>query len=178
MVKDTRMSLMSSTGAFSGEFEITEKWSGYNDDIDLGSSILIARNKITTIGRALKNTVKINHLAISGTHCMIWVVQFDENSVPLVYIKDMSLNGTYVNGSRLAKKEVMLLRHGDIVSIPFGLEMEFRAVYGGAESDVGQQLIEENYIRTNFGLWTIKDRVLGNGTFGYVRLIPTILWRG
>jgi meiosis-specific serine/threonine-protein kinase MEK1 len=178
MVKDTKMSLMSSAGAFSGEFEITKSWSGYNDDIDLGSSLLIARNKIITIGRALNNTVRLNHLAISGTHCIIWVVQFDENSVPLVYIKDISLNGTYINDRRLAKKEVVLLHHGDMVSIPFGLEMEFRAAYGSAESDVGQQLIEENYIRTNFSRWTIKDRVLGNGTFGYVRLITTILLRG
>lgn len=162
------MNTKSSANPFCGELDILEKFATFHSDVDIRSTLMLNRHEMITIGRALNSTLTISHLAISGTHCIIWVVQFDEDSVPLVYVKDVSLNGTYLNERRLKRNDVALLNHGDILSIPFGLEMEFSAVHGHREIDIGKQVIDDNSIRREFNQWVIKDRVLGNGTFGYV----------
>lgn len=62
-----------------------------------------------TIGRKPENDVAIDNLAVSGFHAKI----FRENDAYV--LEDMgSLNGTYVNGERITRKN---LRHGDIVLI-------------------------------------------------------------
>lgn len=138
---------------------------GYNADLE---SIIIEKDKQLTIGRLETNSLIIDHNAVSGVHCRIWSVQFDENSIPLVYLKDTSLNGTFVNGLRISKNETYLLNNGDLITIKFGVSLKFLSIYGEDEMNYGKSLILTDNIQTQFSKWVVKERILGNGTFGNV----------
>lgn len=141
-----------------------------NEKFTDGVCVLVLKDEFLNIGRSDSNTITIDHPAVSSSHCCIWSVQFDEDSIPLIYIKDISLNGTFINGERLVKNQVYLLSNYDIVSIDFGISFKYMSVYGDNESSIGDCLIEDNNITVDFPNWLVKNRVLGNGTFGYVTL--------
>ncbi|KAH3686233.1 hypothetical protein WICPIJ_002790 [Wickerhamomyces pijperi] len=131
-------------------------------------SIVIEKDKQLTIGRSESNSLIIDHTAVSSVHCRVWAIQFDENSIPLVYIKDTSLNGTFVNKEKISKNQTYLLNHGDVITIKFGVSLKFLSVLGADELSYGRSLIQTDKIQTQFAKWVVKERVLGNGTFGNV----------
>lgn len=136
--------------------------------LSIDHTIQIHLDSKIKIGRARFNTLQVHHPAVSSFHCVIWTVQFDENSVPLVYLKDLSLNGTFVNGVQLQKDQIQLLNHNDVITVKCGVKLEYLSIFGDNEEAVGRTVILEEEIDTEFPNWLIKNKVLGNGTFGFV----------
>ena len=65
------------------------------------------------LGRGAKSAIVINHAKISTRHC---VIERAADSMA-VSIKDMSTNGTYLNGKRLMKGRPHKLRSGDEIGL-------------------------------------------------------------
>lgn len=42
----------------------------------------------------------------------------DDNAHPVVYIKDTSSNGTYLNAQPMKRNEEVLLNEGDVITLP------------------------------------------------------------
>ncbi|NMM78963.1 FHA domain-containing protein [Acidovorax sp. SRB_24] len=64
----------------------------------------------TTLGRRPYNDIVIDHLAVSGEHAVLHMLE-----AQAVEIEDLnSTNGTYVNGKAIGRQ---LLRHGDTVEL-------------------------------------------------------------
>ncbi|KAH3674192.1 hypothetical protein WICMUC_003434 [Wickerhamomyces mucosus] len=148
--------------------ELDPEVESYGADGGNLKTITIERDKSITIGRSQSNSLIITHPSISVVHCLIWNIQFDEHSIPLVYIKDESLNGTFLNGHNIGKGATYLLNHNDIITIKFGVSLRFQSAYGFDESNYGRSVIQQNCIATDFEKWKVNDRILGNGTFGNV----------
>lgn len=155
-----------------GELVVVDRYNDLGEDDNMADSVALYKGIRLTIGRNVNNDIVINHPAVSGEHCIIWAIQFDDNSIPLIYLKDLSLNGTYVNDNKIAKNSVSLLKHGDVITIEYGVEIEYQSVFGYQESEYGEEIISKGSICKEFKNWAISNRILGNGTFGYVRFIP------
>jgi meiosis-specific serine/threonine-protein kinase MEK1 len=165
---------MSNEGKVLAELLIKETYNDSAISIDQkfvsNDSIVIIKNKILRIGRSDNNTITIDHPAVSNNHCIIWPVQFDDDSIPLIYLKDVSLNGSFINGVKMEKNQIYLFNNYDVLSIEYGISIQYVSIYGDNEDAVGNCLIEDNKICTDFDNWSVKSRILGNGTFGYVIL--------
>lgn len=151
-----------------GELLLVDRYNDTGEDDNMPDSVPLYKGVRITIGRNDNNDIILNHAAISGIHCIVWSIQFDENSIPLVYLKDVSLNGTYINDVKLSKNSVCLLNHGDIIAIEYGIEVEYQSVFGYQESEFGENIITNSSVCKEFKNWSISNRILGNGTFGYV----------
>ncbi|KAJ1978571.1 hypothetical protein H4R35_001852 [Dimargaris xerosporica] len=86
--------------------------------------VLLLYNKLIQgykVGRHQSSDIPISNFQVSQTHCCIFTnstsVIPDPSTSVSVYIKDLSLNGTYVNGSLLGKGNRTLLVHGDMVCL-------------------------------------------------------------
>ncbi|EIW77634.1 Pkinase-domain-containing protein [Coniophora puteana RWD-64-598 SS2] len=120
---------------------------------------------VISIGRTSEgNAVVLPHITIGNPHC---VLQWDErcNGKSHVTVKDLSGNGTWINGNDIRKGQTAILRDGD--EITFGqykanrsssLE-DFRFIYRHKASALHRSVVEEFY---QFG-----DQ-LGQGAFGTV----------
>ncbi|MBD8088339.1 FHA domain-containing protein, partial [Limosilactobacillus sp. c11Ua_112_M] len=64
----------------------------------------------------------LTHPSISSIHCVFWCVFFDEDSIPMFYVKDCSLNGTYLNGLLLKRDKTYLLNDCDTIELSRGNE--------------------------------------------------------
>lgn len=157
-----------------GELLLVDRYNDTGEDDNMSDSVVLYKGSRITIGRNNNNNIVINHPAISGVHCIIWVIQFDDNSIPLVYLKDVSLNGTYINDMKLTKNCVSLLTHGDVIAIEYGIEIEYQSVFGFQESEIGENVISNSSVCKELKNWSISNRILGNGTFGYVWYIPCV----
>ncbi|CCK70304.1 serine/threonine protein kinase MEK1 KNAG_0E00360 [Huiozyma naganishii CBS 8797] len=128
------------------------------------------------IGRHTKEcTLVLNDPAISAVHCTLWVTVFDEESIPIFYIRDTSLNGTTVNGITLAKNVAYPLRNNDIVdlwpAVPSNTGCTGRIVFkfrSNFKEVLGYDVYSHLHIQKTVGTWEILPKVIGNGTFGHV----------
>lgn len=119
------------------------------------------------IGRSPKeNCMCISNPAISAIHCMVWMILFDETSIPMYYLRDCSLNGTYINGTKLLKENVAILNDGDLIELceNSGKFLKFSCQ---PSTPSLPKKITINYTE-NVDNWNISNIVVGNGTFGYV----------
>lgn len=166
------LSSLPSMGDYCGELEIHHV-EGASQNMELTGNdlhIIPLYNKSRiSIGRSPLSSLVLSKFTVSNIHCLIWVVLFDEQSVPLVYLKDVSRNGTWLNDKKMIKNQVVFLNHADTISIPDVLEMEFRTMYGNAEQDRCMDMIQELSIKSTIRPWHLMHRLLGNGTFGHVR---------
>ncbi|CDR37645.1 CYFA0S01e14048g1_1 [Cyberlindnera fabianii] len=165
------LSSLPSMGDYCGELEIHHV-EGASQNMELTGNdlhIIPLYNKSRiSIGRSPLSSLVLSKFTVSNIHCLIWVVLFDEQSVPLVYLKDVSRNGTWLNDKKMIKNQVVFLNHADTISIPDVLEMEFRTMYGNAEQDRCMDMIQELSIKSTIRPWHLMHRLLGNGTFGHV----------
>eukprot|EP01102_Stenamoeba_stenopodia_P008771 TRINITY_DN255_c0_g3_i1.p1 TRINITY_DN255_c0_g3~~TRINITY_DN255_c0_g3_i1.p1 ORF type:complete len:519 (-),score=86.09 TRINITY_DN255_c0_g3_i1:12-1568(-) len=69
-------------------------------------------NKDTNIGRSRKCVIRLNDPRVSAVHCNITRSYSGD-----VILKDLSSNGTWVNGTLVGKNNVMSLRSGDKISL-------------------------------------------------------------
>ncbi|AAS52299.2 ADR379Cp [Eremothecium gossypii ATCC 10895] len=128
-------------------------------------NIQVEPGHLLRIGRNLEECdVVLAHPSVSSVHCTVWGIQFDGESVPMCYIRDCSLNGTYVNGQSLLKGESYMLQDGDVISIPNDCEFRFSAV----STCYSPLLFEQLGIKRRVGEWEITPQVVGSGTFGQV----------
>lgn len=112
--------------------------------------------------------LQIDDPSISSPHCYIWVIQFDDSTIPIVYLKDASLNGVYLNGKRVHRNNVIIIQHDDEIKIQNGVQVRFN-----------QLLLNDNYNQrlplTEIPLnsientdWILSNRTIGVGSFGKV----------
>ncbi|GMM38872.1 serine/threonine protein kinase [Saccharomycopsis crataegensis] len=134
----------------------------------------ISKNDIVKIGRNPMNNNLIleNEILVSKSHCAIWPIQFEENSAPLIYLKDTSLNGVYVNDQLVGKNEIVLLEDGDTIEIKLVIKfvLRYRTYF--------KNLIESQSnvidIQPVSSKWNISNRLVGCGTFGSVFIAKNI----
>ncbi|QEU58205.1 Mek1 [Kluyveromyces lactis] len=122
-------------------------------------------NKVLKLGRNTEECVySVEHPSVSNIHCVLWGIRFDPESVPLCYIKDMSLNGTMVNGQVLSRDVPYLLSNQDVIQLPNGAKFKFSAV----KSETMSQFMTGLRIKSEWDRWKIVPRIVGSGTFGHV----------
>lgn len=124
--------------------------------------IAIYTGEILTAGRAEKACkMVLQHSTVSLVHFMVWGIQFDTDSVPLVYLRDVSLNGMLINGQKIGRHQTALLYDGDII------EVRCVAVFRFRQFECAQWL-QTPTRETRIKDWTISNRMLGSGSFGSV----------
>lgn len=127
----------------------------------------ICKHRMLKFGRNEKECdLVFQDPVVSSIHCVFWAILFDEESSPMCYVKDCSLNGTYLNGSLLKRNSAYLLQDGDLVELHDrnGKSFRFRALGQAVNSPLIDQLGFEKAV----GRWEVTSRVIGNGTFGHV----------
>ncbi|CAB4257077.1 similar to Saccharomyces cerevisiae YDL101C DUN1 Cell-cycle checkpoint serine- threonine kinase required for DNA damage-induced transcription of certain target genes [Maudiozyma barnettii] len=88
----------------------------------------ITEKSVTTIGRSRSCNITLNEPDISTVHCELHLIDMEVDGVhrKLINIIDKSRNGTFINGSRLVKKDC-ILKNGD--RIVFGKTFSFLFKY-------------------------------------------------
>jgi len=108
-------------------------------------------------GRRGTCTVKIDHPAVSGQHCSLII---DEQK--LVFVKDLSTNGTFVDGRKIGKGNQLLLNNGsEIVLIRTAQEKISYQIYLPEEKSTSVNGPEVDY--------DIRE-TLGYGAFATVKM--------
>ena len=136
----------------------------------------ICKHKMLKFGRNEKECdLVFSDPVVSSIHCVFWAILFDEESSPMCYIKDCSLNGTYLNGALLKRNSAYLLQDGDSVELhdQDSRAFRFRALGLAANSPLFDQLGFERVV----GRWEVTSRLIGNGTFGHVLVAYKMLSR-
>ncbi|KAL3232804.1 Meiosis-specific serine/threonine-protein kinase MEK1 [Nakaseomyces bracarensis] len=164
-------------GKFNVEFnKRSEPLYGVDVDSDkpslsgLPQKIHVLPHSVLKIGRSSRECrIVVHDVAISSVHCLIWVIIFDEASVPMYYIRDSSLNGTFINGVRLGKGQVYLLQDGDLIELceGSGRLIKFNNNYIHKTNNQQVKLHSLKY-ETIVDHWEVTSRIVGCGTFGYV----------
>lgn len=127
--------------------------------------IAIRAGEILTAGREEKScNLVFQHSTVSLVHFMIWAIKFDADSVPLVYLRDVSLNGMLINGQKIGRNQTALLYDGDIIEVRCVAVFRFRELEFGQWLQVPRRLGPV----TNIKDWTISNKILGSGSFGSV----------
>lgn len=134
-----------------------------NENIDEDRCMIAIRTgEILTAGRAEKACKMVfQHSTVSLVHFMVWGIQFDTDSVPLVYLRDVSLNGMLINGQTIGRNQTALLYDGDII------EVRCVAVFRFREFECAQWL-QTPTTQSRIKDWTVSNRMLGSGSFGSV----------
>ncbi|KAK9326397.1 kinase-like domain-containing protein [Lipomyces orientalis] len=125
----------------------------------------IYRGKQFTVGRKITCNEVVTHSAVSNEHFTIYIVVFDETSVPLVYCWDRSRNGTFLNGKTIGKGQRLLLSDGDLIEIRHACAFTFH--------QSNEKMFYDSVLETDRVMMTdyeISQRVIGKGTFGRVFL--------
>ncbi|SMN18796.1 similar to Saccharomyces cerevisiae YDL101C DUN1 Cell-cycle checkpoint serine-threonine kinase required for DNA damage-induced transcription of certain target genes [Maudiozyma saulgeensis] len=115
----------------------------------------ISEKPITTIGRSRSCDITLNEPDISTTHCELHLIDMEVDGIhrKLINIIDKSRNGTFINGSRLVKKDC-ILKNGD--RVVFGKTFSFLFKYvsisdlNNAESDSATAAAESKDDNTVF----------------------------
>lgn len=71
--------------------------------------------KPTEFGRKeeCSSTTQFSDRRISRLYCTVYMQGIPSK----LYVRDMSVNGTYINGVRLPRGQAMILEHGDVLSL-------------------------------------------------------------
>ncbi|KAI1430857.1 kinase-like domain-containing protein [Xylaria sp. CBS 124048] len=133
-------------------------------------------HQVVRVGRKLDlNDIAILHSYVSRSHFVIYSVEYEEGTQPLVYVRDYnSLSGTYVNNEftgrmKLPSSSGHILSQGEIIRI--GPYWEFHIYLLGAPPPdplMGKlRLSEIDLFRDRF---IITERILGKGGLAHVHL--------
>ncbi|CRG87208.1 Protein VMS1 [Talaromyces islandicus] len=146
-----------------------------------------ARAAEERIRRLQGNEYTFDDLRVSARHLRIYTIVYDfENPLvidPLVYAQDLSLNGTFWNGLPIDKQNggAVLLSDGDILRLSPESYLEFRCELADKplppvqrkEANVGLWICLSGVADKNQDFaseYLITDRLLGEGSFGQVRM--------
>ncbi|OWB83417.1 hypothetical protein B5S33_g2047 [[Candida] boidinii] len=112
--------------------------------------------------------LEIDDSSISSPHCYIWVVQFDDSTIPIVYLKDASLNGVYLNGNRVHRNNVTIIQHDDEIKIQNGVQVKFNQLLLNENFNQRLPLTEIPFNSIQNTDWILSNRTIGVGSFGKV----------
>ncbi|SMN20722.1 similar to Saccharomyces cerevisiae YOR351C MEK1 Meiosis-specific serine/threonine protein kinase [Maudiozyma saulgeensis] len=143
---------------------------GITQDDLVDNTIPIRSHHVLKIGRnGIETDLIIDHPAVSAIHCIFWCVLFDEESFPMCYIKDVSLNGTKINNVLLQRDTSYLLKDNDIISIECdsGIICSLKFIETITRK-LNVDLLKQLNVEHSIDDWKISTRVVGNGTFGHV----------
>ena len=152
------------------ELSKTKSGNYVTEDDLLTDCIPIKTHNVLKVGRnGNEVNLIINHPVISAVHFIVWCILFDEESFPMCYIKDVSLNGSKINGVQLQKNTSYLLRHNDIIVIDdiSGPICSFKFIES-IELKTDDTIFQKLSIKQDVDNWKISNRIIGNGTFGHV----------
>lgn len=121
--------------------------------------IPISNKQVIKVGRNRDSChIVVNDLIISRIHLILWSIQFDNNSWPLVYVNDNSINGIRINGINLGKYNTVLVNHKDVIT--FGTNYLF--------SYVSTLPPKPCYPPVKINNWLLTHNFLGSGAYGSV----------
>ncbi|KAI5953226.1 RAD53 [Candida jiufengensis] len=124
---------------------------------------------IWNFGRSIESDLQLNSSSrLSNKHFILWF-NINDNSL---WIKDISTNGTYLNGSRLVKGSNYLLNQGDEISVGNGIPKDivkfiiiFTDKYNPALSPDSSNIKDQGIFKD----FIIKNETIGQGAFATVK---------
>ncbi|GAA5863037.1 hypothetical protein JCM1840_002449 [Sporobolomyces johnsonii] len=117
------------------------------------------------IGRSENCDYQLAEPSVSNTHCRIYALVVDTGEV-LVYLEDVSTNGTLHNDRKVSRSTVVLCE-GDRIEIG---KQVFRYAQASAAQPANQLVQSVVKPPTQLGDYLILDRSLGSGAFSTVLL--------
>lgn len=157
---------------------------------EMDGCLALRKHSMIKVGRHRKECqLVLSDPSISSVHAIIWVTLFDEDAMPMFYIRDVSLNGIQINGLLLKKNNTYLLQDNDVINMwnnnnnnLFNTDNSkmlyhqnyckplFKFVSHSTQplNSSGLDLHDKLNISKRIGDWEIGTRVIGNGTFGHV----------
>ncbi|RLV93349.1 Meiosis-specific serine/threonine-protein kinase MEK1 [Spathaspora sp. JA1] len=127
------------------------------------NSIPVNLQQVITLGRDPTCDIQFDNFVISQLHGTIWSVQFDNETLPIVYMNDNSRNGIVHNGKELDKGMTVILQHGD--SIEFKMAAKLKFTCSDLDCCSGVCSVDDKLTIED---WTLTDRLIGSGSFGSV----------
>ncbi|KAJ3440189.1 serine/threonine-protein kinase fhke-related [Anaeramoeba flamelloides] len=115
------MSSSSSESSDNNEEDIVKPWGILNSPLEEISSFPLTEDRVT-LGRSTSCSFTIdNSDAISSVHCVIWRdipknEESEKGKIYPVFLEDTSLNGTFVNGVLVGKKNKVELNYSDEIT--------------------------------------------------------------
>lgn len=97
----------------------------------------LVEKPVITVGRSRQCDIMLNESDISTVHCEFYLIQMDVDGVKrtLLNIVDKSRNGTFINGSRLVKKD-KILKNGDRLVLGKSCSFLFKYIFEDDERNV------------------------------------------
>ncbi|PLB34098.1 FHA domain-containing serine/threonine-protein kinase [Aspergillus candidus] len=116
-----------------------------------------------------RSQIVIKSPVVSNTHIEIYTIIYDrehpEEVAPLVYARNLSMNGTRWNGFSMGyNRDSFLLSDGDVLMLPSGVHIRYR--YDGDNIPTGFRTLQR--VEAFADKYTITQRVLGSGAYGKV----------
>ncbi|KAL1979521.1 hypothetical protein VTN96DRAFT_5678 [Rasamsonia emersonii] len=110
---------------------------------------------------------------VSNRHVRIYTIIYDHDNpqevAPLVYAQDLSRNGTFWNGAKIARGNGgVLLSDGDILRLSPGSYIQFRCRSGQTTDPFSA--LQRQEMKAFESQYTITDRKLGAGAYGQVHM--------
>lgn len=126
------------------------------------------QEKVLKFGRTTGDVI-VKSPVVSATHFIIWQMKFSDCSPVIFYLKDVSLNGTLVNGNLVGKNLICMLNHNDFVTLNLAFKFRFLQVSDPFSSCCPSAVIDSiNHIE--YLDWKVSPKVIGHGSFGMVYL--------
>lgn len=119
------------------------------------ANIVIPRDRTVKVGRSRSCDVRVSPLDCSTKHCEIGVSNV--NGQEIIYLKDLSSNGTFVNGTLVGKGNTCLVRNGDKVSFASSCHYILRYRSAG------------NTAVSFFDSYILTETLLGTGHYAQVK---------
>ncbi|KAI5960918.1 hypothetical protein KGF57_001850 [Candida theae] len=123
-------------------------------------SLPLFASEVIKIGRGKACDVRIDNPAISLHHATVWSVQFDSDTLPLVYLNDSSRNGLLHNGRDMRNGETRMLKDGDTIEFKTAGVFTYETLEGEEDTQDKSNITIET--------WNISDSLIGSGSFGSV----------
>lgn len=97
----------------------------------------LVEKPVITVGRSRQCDIMLNESDISTVHCEFYLIQMDVDGIKrtLLNIVDKSRNGTFINGSRLVKKD-KILKNGDRLVLGKSCSFLFKYIFEDDERNV------------------------------------------
>eukprot|EP01117_Protostelium_nocturnum_P013866 TRINITY_DN5217_c1_g2_i1.p1 TRINITY_DN5217_c1_g2~~TRINITY_DN5217_c1_g2_i1.p1 ORF type:complete len:490 (+),score=120.21 TRINITY_DN5217_c1_g2_i1:94-1563(+) len=118
-----------------------------------------------TIGRQKKCTLVLDVLTVSGVHLKITI----DNSKSIVFLEDLSSNGTFLNGDRLKLRTSTVISDGDIISLVAKIGDQNCVVGYKFRSFIKDDQLSSNEMEEVSKIYDVRS-IIGTGNFSVVRL--------
>jgi serine/threonine protein kinase len=120
------------------------------------SNVDLYQNK-TMLGRKAECDVTFSDPRVSGTHCQVIRDAEESGKVGglVVFVEDLSANGTFINDTKIGKGKRMLLRHGDSLSLALPSKAKAAQKSGNKRDDADLADDANNHV----GVYIFHDNI-------------------